>query len=241
MTAPTSSSLSDYMQDLVLNTGDVDEFLAELVQFSVRALSDDQDILCGITLLRHHKAGTVASSSAEAQKTDEIQYKHGDGPCLRASREQTTVYIPDMRTEQRWPEYTPVMVQVGILSSLAIPFDLEGETKAAMNLYSREPNYFEGPLRDIVQAHVRQTSKAFRLAVLVAERTEKANDLAHALESRTTIDLAVGILMGQNQCTQDKAFEMLKSASSTRNVKLRDLAGQLVTASGGENARTHFD
>lgn len=96
-------------------------------------------------------------------------------------------------------------------------------------------------MRDIVQAHVRQTSKAFRLAVLVAERTERANDLAHALESRTTIDLAVGIVMGQNRCTQDEAFEMLKSASSTRNIKLRDLAAQLVTASGGESARTHFE
>ncbi|MBE0010019.1 ANTAR domain-containing protein [Arthrobacter sp. AET 35A] len=241
MTDPHSSSLGDYMQDLVLNTGDVDEFLNELVRFSVQALSNDQDILCGITLLRHRRAGTVASSSAEAQKTDEIQYKYGAGPCLRASREQTVIYVADMRTEKRWPEYTPVMVKEGILSSLAIPFDLEGETKAAMNLYSREPNYFEGSMRDIVQAHVRQTSKAFRLAVLVAERTERANDLAHALESRTTIDLAVGIVMGQNRCTQDEAFEILKSASSTRNIKLRDLAAQLVTSSGGESARTHFE
>lgn len=93
----------------------------------------------------------------------------------------------------------------------------------------------------MVQAHVGQTSKAFRLAVLVAERTQRANDLSHALKSRTTIDLAVGMLMGQNRCTQAEAFEILKSASSTRNIKLRDLAVQLVSSSGGGGARTHFE
>ena len=73
MTDLTDPSLSEYMQDLVLDTGDVEEFLDELVRFSVQALSRDTEIPCGITLLRHRKAGTVASSSAEAKITDEIQ------------------------------------------------------------------------------------------------------------------------------------------------------------------------
>ena len=123
-----------------------------------------------------------------------------------------------MSSKQRWPEYAAVLVQESILCALAIPFQLEGETKAAMNLYSKELNTFEGSMRDLVEAHVRQTSTAFRLAVRVAERTERANDLQGALESRTIIDLAVGIMMGQNRCTQDEAFKILKSASSTRNI-----------------------
>lgn len=241
MTDRIDSSLNGYMRDLVLDTDDVDEFLDELVSFSVQAFSDGPEILCGITLLRRSRAGTVASSSPDAKKADEIQYRLGDGPCLRAAQEQEPVYVSDMRTEHRWPPFTAQMVQEGILSSHAIPFALEGETRAVMNLYSQEPNRFHGPLQGMVQAHVGQTSKAFRLAVLVAERTQRANDLSHALKSRTTIDLAVGMLMGQNRCTQAEAFEILKSASSTRNIKLRDLALQLVSSSGGGGARTHFE
>lgn len=237
----TDSSLSDYMQDLVLETADVEEFLNELVKFSMRTLSEGSEILCGITLLRHHRVGTVVSSSPKARTADEMQYKYAEGPCLEATRSQSTVYVPDMRTELRWPEYTATMVKAEILSAYAIPFVLEGETKAALNLYAAEPNFFDHPMREIVESHVAQTSKAFRLAVRMSQRADQANDLNRALESRTTIDLAVGIIMGQNRCSQDEAVKMLQSASSSRNIKLRDLAAQLVAGTGGSDPKTHFN
>lgn len=243
MADPTNTStpsVSDFAHDLVLDTADVEEFLGELVRFSVDVLSDGAEILCGVTMLRRNKVGTVVSSSERAQKTDELQYQFDDGPCLRATRESVTVHIPDMRTEQRWPSYTPVMVREGILSAVAVPFELEGETRAALNLYADEPDRFGDSVMETVEAHVRQTSKAFRMAVRMAQRADSAADLKAALESRTSIDLAVGIIMGQNQCSQDAAAEILKAASSSRNIKLRDLAAQLVASSGGGTATTHF-
>lgn len=233
--------ITDYLQDLLLSAEDVQEFLEELVRFSLRALSDGSELLCGITLLRRNRAGTVVSSSDRAQVADEIQYRFAEGPCLRASLKQTPIYIPDMRCEPRWQDYTAVMVREGILSALALPFQLEGDTKAALNLYSEEPHYFDTGMREVVQAHVDQTSRAFRLAVRIAQRDDHAADLRSALESRTTIDLAVGIIMGQNQCTQDEAFTILKTASNTRNIKLRELAAQVVAGCGGSNASTHFN
>ncbi|WP_318779243.1 GAF and ANTAR domain-containing protein [Arthrobacter sp. AET 35A] len=233
--------VSDFAHDLVLETADVEDFLGELVHFSVDVLSDGAQIMCGITLLRRNKVGTVISSSERAQKADELQYRFDDGPCLRATREGVTVRIPDMRTEHRWPSYAPVMVKEGILSAVAVPFELEGETRAALNLYADEANRFKDPVMETVEAHIRQTSKAFRLAVRMAQRTDNAADLKAAMESRTTIDLAVGIIMGQNQCSQEAAAEILKAASSSRNIKLRDLAAQLVAASGGGSPTTHFN
>jgi AmiR/NasT family two-component response regulator len=47
--------------------------------------------------------------------------------------------------------------------------------------------------------------------------------------------------MGQNRCTQEQAFDILRSASSHRNVKLRDLAAELVATVGQGPAATHFD
>ncbi|MHA7141881.1 GAF domain-containing protein [Arthrobacter sp. Sr33] len=166
--------ISDYLQDLLLDTVDVEEFLNELVRFSVSALSEGPEFLCGITLLRHKKVGTVASSSEQAQKTDEIQYQFDDGPCLRANREQQTVHIPDMHNESRQPAYTPIMVWERIRSSVAVAFDLAGDARAALNVYSDRPHRFDRPLMEIIEDHVRQTSKAFRLAVRLAQRTDNA-------------------------------------------------------------------
>jgi AmiR/NasT family two-component response regulator len=48
------------------------------------------------------------------------------------------------------------------------------------------------------------------------------------LETRTAIDVAVGIIMVQNRCSQDEAFELLKAASGACNVKLHVVAAAVV-------------
>jgi AmiR/NasT family two-component response regulator len=53
--------------------------------------------------------------------------------------------------------------------------------------------------------------------------------------------MAVGIIMAQNRCSQHDAFEILKTASSTRNSKLHDVAASVVNSLGQGPARTHYD
>jgi AmiR/NasT family two-component response regulator len=55
------------------------------------------------------------------------------------------------------------------------------------------------------------------------------------------IDVAVGIIMAQNRCSQAEAFELLKSASSARNVKLHVVASGVVESLGQGPTRTHFE
>lgn len=90
--------------------------------------------------------------------------------------------------------------------------------------------------------HAGQASKALRLGVRVTQLAKDRDNLVAALESTTSIDLATGIIMAQNDCNQDTAIKVLRSPSNTRNRKLRDVAALLV-ASGGKdpNVITHFD
>jgi AmiR/NasT family two-component response regulator len=61
------------------------------------------------------------------------------------------------------------------------------------------------------------------------------------MESRTAIDLAAGIIMGQNRCSQEEAMAILVKASSGRNQKLRTVAENLVASLTSQDAFTHFD
>jgi AmiR/NasT family two-component response regulator len=61
------------------------------------------------------------------------------------------------------------------------------------------------------------------------------------MNSRTTIDVAAGIIMGQNRCSHDTAMTILKAASSGRNVKLADIAAAVVASIGQGLPETHFD
>lgn len=61
------------------------------------------------------------------------------------------------------------------------------------------------------------------------ERDRQAiEQLQTALTSARTIGAALGIVMVSQKITQDQAFQVLRQFSQNRNVKLRDLADEVV-------------
>jgi transcriptional regulator with GAF, ATPase, and Fis domain len=239
----SESGIVEYLQDLVLTSSDVEDFLGELAVFSAARLSGPgQRIHCGITLVRKKRSVTIASSGKDARVLDELQNTFGDGPCLTAIRENESVLVPDVDSDHRWPEYLKAVRQHGIRSILGVPFDLEGEAGAAMNLYARSANSFTAEAIDRAEKYAARASKALNLSVRMAHLSETRDNLKAAMESRTTIDLAIGVIMGQNRCSQEAAFKILRNASSARNVKLRDVAATIIAGiNQGHDAETSFD
>ena len=47
-------------------------------------------------------------------------------------------------------------------------------------------------------------------------------------QSRPVIEQAKGVLMAENRCSADEAFEILRKASQRENVPVRDLAARIV-------------
>jgi hypothetical protein len=235
-------SIVDRVQNLILESADFEEFLNELARFSAHQVAGGgDDALCGITLLRDRKAATIGWSSDDAREVDEIQYRLSQGPCLTAAQEEREVYVPDLFEEDRWgPDYASAVASHGLRSVLSVPFQLQGEAQAALNLYSDAPHKFDGEIADRVRFYTRQISQALRLAVRFSLHTDSATNLRATLESRTVIDTAVGIVMAQNRCNQETAVRILTEASSNGNVKLREIATTLVETVGGSTTRTHF-
>jgi GAF domain-containing protein len=237
----TELTVEEFLLDAAVDSTEIEVFLNALTRLAVHNLSHpDEDLLCGITLLRKKKAGTVASSSDRAQKLDEIQYDYGDGPCLRAAREQVLVHVADLHEDVRWPEYRTTVLEEGVRSILGVPIAMDSSTAAGLNLYSDEKGRFDAEAIESAQQYARQASRALSLAVRLASHRDAEADLEAALESRTTVALAIGIIMGQNRCSRDEAFELLRSASSSRNVKLRDLAAGLVASADPSSPGAHF-
>ncbi|MDQ0144733.1 GAF and ANTAR domain-containing protein [Pseudarthrobacter niigatensis] len=239
---PSPELLVDHLQDLVLRTQDVQEMLDELAHFSAVTLTDPATAFCSITLIQQKKPVTVARSDDHAIRLDESQYVAGDGPCLSAIGQQAVVHLPDVNREDRWPRFTAAAQEAHVGSTLSVPLILEGEAKAGLNLYSTRSHGFTTGDIALVETYSYHASKALRLAVRISQLAEAKDHLMAALESRTTIDLATGAIMAQNRCNQDTAMKILKIASSTRNVKLRDVAASVVASiSHDPEVRTHFD
>jgi AmiR/NasT family two-component response regulator len=61
------------------------------------------------------------------------------------------------------------------------------------------------------------------------------------MQNRTVIDLACGVIMAQNRCSQEEAMALLMQASSNRNQKLRVLAAEVLGRVSSGSVTTHFD
>ena len=114
--------------------------------------------------------------------------------------------------------------RTGCVRCLSLPFHLQGEAQAALNLYSDVPHKFDDDAAARARGYTREISQALRLAVRFSLHSDSATNLRATLESRTIIDIAIGVVMAQNRCSQETAVRILTDASSNSNVKLRDIA-----------------
>jgi hypothetical protein len=144
--------------------------------------------------------------------------------------------VPDMRAESRWPEWAAASLRLGFLSAAAAPADTGDGAQLAINLYGRELDAFGEPEMQRARVYVDEAARALRLCLLLAEQTERAQHLESAMASRSTIDQALGVIMGQNRISRDEAFAILRSASQHRNVKLREVAAMLIENLTGHQA-----
>ncbi|HSN37910.1 MAG TPA: ANTAR domain-containing protein, partial [Arthrobacter sp.] len=69
-----------------------------------------------------------------------------------------------------------------------------------------------------------------------------SGNLKAAMGGRTAINLACGVIIAQNRCSQEEAFSILLRASISRNQKLHTIASEIVTRfSGTTGTTTHFE
>ena len=141
-------------------------------------------------------------------------------------------YVPDTTTEQRWASFCTDALAKGVRSCLSLPLDTPAGVLGVYNLYSTRVDGFPEEMWPQLEALAGNAAGALAVAVKLADQTQLSEDLRHALASRSVIDQAIGIIMAQQRCDASKAFDLLRRASQNRNVKLRELAAEIVEAVG---------
>ncbi|MDG9710198.1 GAF and ANTAR domain-containing protein [Streptomyces sp. DH10] len=225
-----SSETSDTLDQAMVRSSGLDTLLRDLTDRAVQEVPGAA--ACSITVSRGGRLLTLAGSDGLPSGLDQRQYENGSGPCVDAAETGAEQYAPDLATESRWPAYTPYALSAGVHCVLAVPIAVEGETGAAINLYGvRAGTLDQG--RDAARAFATRAGDAINVALRIERRRQSVADVRTALLSRSVIDQAIGILMAQERINARDALERLRRASQHRNVKLRDLCGQLVAKVSG--------
>jgi transcriptional regulator with GAF, ATPase, and Fis domain len=190
------------------------------VEVAVREIDGASD--ASLTIIRRGTVKTLAATSPEAQRADALQYELQEGPCLEAAlSEDPVVHAADFTSEGRWPVWAERTHQeTSYRSVMSIKLFTADGAIGAMNLYSHVAHSFTAEDRDAGLVIAAPIAVAIGAA-------QQLDDLRIALDSRTTISQAVGMLMERYAITADVAFSLLSRIASTTHVKLRDVAAEL--------------
>jgi len=209
-----------------LNQGPLDEVLQQLVEIADDALPSTDAV--STTLVREDKAWTAAFAGQLARDADEMQYEHGYGPCIEAGTTGTILLVEDTREETRWPDYTARVAERGVLSSLSVPLPIQADVVGALNCYSRAPSAFPPEAIEVAKELAGHLAVAVGNAVAYTDAARLVEQMRNAMSSRAVIDQAMGVIMAQNRCGPQAAFAILTRTSQNRNVKLREIAHNIV-------------
>jgi D-alanyl-D-alanine dipeptidase len=205
--------------------GDLDETLSRITAAAV-------DVLPEVTMSSisvQHADGrleTVAPTHDVLCEVDAKQYELREGPCFQAATQDGNIVSSDLANDERFPHYRGAALDAGIRAQVGVRlFDSE-RSRGALNLYSDRVGAFAdlGSLADLFRE---QSAMALAYA-------QEVHTLREAMQTRQLIGQAVGIIMERYKLNDQRAFAFLTRLSSTRNVKLRVVAQEVVAELGNQ-------
>lgn len=207
------------------DSGSGDQMLGEVAQLThltKQALSGVGDV--SLTLIHDGHPRSLAFTGPLALELDERQYELGSGPCLDAARTGRTLVVDPALDDTPYPEFAQIVGRAGVRQVISVGLPLAERTIGGLNIYKTAEGPVTHSFLEQAQAIARYAAVVVSLAGRYVAAAEEAAHLRTAMQSRAGIEQAKGILMARDGCTADEAFDVLRSISQHRNVKLRDVA-----------------
>jgi GAF domain-containing protein len=220
------NELHEALARVVVADRELSEVLTEITGIARRAMPSIE--AASVTLIREDKPFTAAYDGQMALDADELQYERGYGPCMDAGRAGQVFLVDDMRSEQRWPDYAQNVLAHGVLSSLSVPLPFQGATIGALNTYGGRPQVVDDSDIELAEEVAAWVAVAVGNAEAAARTSDDLIQMRTVMMSRACIEQANGILMERHKITEDEAYTILTHASQRTNIKLRDVAEELV-------------
>lgn len=171
----------------------------------------------------------LASSSEDARNLELLELQADEGPCLDAYRLGRRVSSGDLSADaHRWPHFAVAAVEAGMHEVHSIPMRLGDRTIGALNIFmghGRSLAETDLPFCEILAG-------AATLGIVTRDRltasAELTGQLQAALDSRTLIEQAKGVVAARTGFDMGRSFELLRAQARHERRPLREVAQETV-------------
>jgi GAF domain-containing protein len=227
---PREAQLVRTMVDLADSLVDDFDIVDLLTTLSDRCVEVFDIAAAGIMLAAPEGDLRLMTASSEAMRIVELfELQAHEGPCLDCYLSGRPVVNQNLAAAGgRWPRFRSFALAAGYRAADAIPMRLRSQTIGALNLFSTET----GSLSDEDLTVAQALADVATITILQHRKIEDADvlnaQLNQALNSRIVIEQAKGVLAEARRLDMSDAFALLRNHARNHNVRLADLATDVV-------------
>jgi len=238
-----TAGTAGFIPDLATGAKSLPDSLGILTRTASETLSRLMDfpVECGMVLKRIKKLPATAGTSTKADRLARLEQEVGEGPLTEALTGNGAVAVNHVASDFRWVQYRPYLLDAGFDSVLGLRLRLDDGAEAALAFFAPGSQAFPPQVIAGARNFADLATRGLGLVLDLQTTSTRASDLQSALESRTSIDIACGVIMAQNRCSYNDAIAIIAKASSHRNLKLRKVAEGILEKLPGGTPRTHFE
>ena len=173
----------------------------------------------------------VAASDGPGRVLEILESELGQGPCTEAFVLGSSVAVPDLTDEARWPELATAIAPHPVRAVLGVPVRLGGVTVGTLDVYKDHRSNWDESERAALSRFSNIVGMLLSSALSAHEAHELAGHLQYALDYRVLIERGVGYLMARDDIDAVTAFNRLRRAARSTQSKIGDVATQLLETS----------
>ncbi|MDD5136426.1 MAG: GAF and ANTAR domain-containing protein [Candidatus Omnitrophica bacterium] len=183
--------------------------------------------ICSLMLIDEKTGELVirATQSVSDAYNKKLPLKVGEGISGMVAKENRPMVIKDVPKEKEY-KHKDIAKKEGLRSLLCVPLTVKGKVIGVINCYTSKTH-------DFTETEINILTSIANQAAVAIENTElmvKSRVIKEELESRKRIERAKGILMKEEDITEEQAYLKLQKYSMDNRKSLREVAEAIILA-----------
>lgn len=214
--------------DLLLNEDSVDQALEIGLEVARRVLANEPAVSITVRPPDGGEAHTRAATAPRAERLDQWQYVNGEGPCITADAELAVCTANDLAEDELFPDFDEVAIDLGVRAVASFPLVVRERSIGSLNLFYGEAGVIDEASIDLGRQLAAALSPMLANFLTHQRSVRLTEQLEEALEGRSVIERAKGLMMERLGIQEDRAFELLSTQSQHENRKVREIAAEML-------------
>jgi GAF domain-containing protein len=176
----------------------------------------------------------VAASDQRFEHLEELQIRHGEGPCIDAFDDKKLVGVEDLSSDGRWPDFSQAAVARSVRAVLASPLPYNQDAVGVVAVLSEKSRPWSPEGELALLAFTDLAALLIASMMLGQQQSAMSQQLQDALNSRQIIEQAKGVLIGTQQISAREAYQQLRSSARSQRRKLTAVCAEVVRTASHE-------